>query len=203
MHRPKERDLRSTPRTARGNDRPRHCATAESRGRHGSTEDDGWAGYRSHRGGLAGAIGSSRGASRSYLPSPLAKQMHRLIPEAQRAPVLAVSAKTKFQLERILPLALQMKEVIQQGLSSKELLFILRPKWNSYPPPLVGRRPPQLTDVRWHSGHPCRVELVTHPKARLPIPYQRYLMKHLHQHPQLGGIPIQLIQAQSDLRHDV
>src|SRR3989338_9332474 len=47
--------------------RPRHCATAFGRGRHGGAAADGWAGCRPTRGGRAGATGYARGAPHSTI----------------------------------------------------------------------------------------------------------------------------------------
>ena len=111
------------------------------------------------------------------------------------APVLTVSALTGWQLERILPTALRVVRAMRRGLPHTTLLTLLKQCWVKRPPPRMRGRPLQLVAAKWRLGFPPCIELTTRPVGVLPLPYQRFLMNQLHQHPALAGIPVRLATA--------
>ena len=122
----------------------------------------------------------------------LAGAVTRALPFASFAPVLAVSAKTGFQVARGLAKALQVARARRAGLSDPEVLSILKTAWTKQPPPRVRGRLIRLQQARWVVGRPVRVAIVTTPIAPLPPGYQRYLLKQFQASPRCAGVPLQL-----------
>ena len=123
----------------------------------------------------------------------LTDAVHRAIPFATFAPVLAVSAKTGFHLPRVLTTTLRVARAMHQGLSEVDCFALLGKAWGAHAPPRIRGRAIRLQGARWLAGHPACVELITRPIGRLPVPYQHYLLKRLHEHPKLSGVPIRLM----------
>lgn len=122
----------------------------------------------------------------------LAQALKRLLPFTACAPVLAVSAKTGFQVARALAKALQIAQARRAGLSDTEVSSILQIAWKRTPPPRERGRLIRLQQARWIAGRPIRVVITTAPKAVLPPGYQRYLLNQLATHPRCAGLPVQL-----------
>jgi len=112
---------------------------------------------------------------------------------AAHAPILAVCAKTGFQVPRSLTTALRVAHAMREGIAAGELLTWVRNAWAATPPPGIRGRSIQLTEARWQSGRPCQVAVFTKPAMQLPARYQRYLLNTLTSHPRLAGIPLRLI----------
>ena len=123
----------------------------------------------------------------------LTDAVHRAIPFATFAPVLAVSAKTGFHLPRVLTATLRVARAMRQGLADIDCVALLMKAWATHAPPRFRGRAIRLQSACWLPGHPVRVELITRPIGRLPAPYQHYLLKRFHEHPKLSGVPIRLI----------
>jgi GTP-binding protein len=123
----------------------------------------------------------------------LTEAIRRALPFASFAPVLAVSAKTGFQIPRSLTTTLRVIRAMQQELSEAACLALLQKAWGAHPPPRFRGRTIRLQQARWLPGRPVRVELTTSPIGRLPLPYQHYLLKYLHASPRLTGVPIRLV----------
>lgn len=122
-----------------------------------------------------------------------AQALQRLLPFTACAPVLAVSAKTGFQVTRGLAKALQVAQARRAGLSDAQVLSILQVAWRRAPPPRERGRLIRLQQARWIAGRPIRVAITTAPKAVLPPGYQRYLLNQLATHPRCAGLPVQLM----------
>ena len=123
----------------------------------------------------------------------LAQALQRLLPFTACAPVLAVSAKTGFQVARGLAKALQVAQARRVGLTDADISSILQIAWKRTPPPRVHGRLIRLQQARWIAERPIRVELTTAPRAVLPPGYQRYLLNQLATHPRCAGLPVQLM----------
>ena len=119
--------------------------------------------------------------------------VRRAIPYAAFAPVLAVSAKTGFQVPRSVTTLMRVVRTMRQEMTDVDCTKLLRDAWQAHTPPRFAGRVIRLTRARWISGRPVRVELITSPIGCLPVPYQHYLLKRLHQHPRLSGVPLQLV----------
>lgn len=123
----------------------------------------------------------------------LTDRVHRALPEAVFAPVIAVSAKTGFQVHRALRLGLRIAAGKRRGLTPQECTALLKRAWAHQTPPRYRGRLIQLKRAHWLDGRPARVEIFTHPIGRLPGPYQHYLLKRLYAHEPLSGIPLRLL----------
>ena len=122
----------------------------------------------------------------------LTDAVHRAAPFVSYAPVLAVSAKTGFQVSRCLTLVLEVARRIRGGLSEAESLALMQGAWQRQPPPRYRGRAIRLLAVRWHQGPPPVLELTVSPAGRIPAPYQHYLMNAVHASPKLIGISVRL-----------
>ncbi len=131
----------------------------------------------------------------------LADSVHRALPMVSFAPVVAVSAKTGFQVRRCVVEALKVARAMEQGIDREVLDTLLRRAWREHPAPRIRGRAISLDEVRWVGGRPAAIELVTRPFGALPPPYTRYLVKALHAHPQLSGIPLSLVVRGRERRH--
>jgi GTP-binding protein len=115
------------------------------------------------------------------------------IPFAAFAPVLVVSARTGFQVVRILAVLRRMSRALRDGLPGDDCLAMVRAAWAARHPPRVAGRLIRLTAAAWRPGRPARVLLTTAPIGQLPQAYQRYLLNRLHADPRLVGLPVHLV----------
>jgi GTP-binding protein len=122
-----------------------------------------------------------------------AAAVHRALPEAAFAPVVAVSAKTGFQVPRVLTTLIRVARTLRAGLREEECRTLLTQAWAAHRPPRFRGRVVSLKAARWRPGRPARLELRTAPVGQLPTPYGHYLLKRLHAHPALAGVPVQLV----------
>ena len=123
----------------------------------------------------------------------LAESVHRALPFASFAPVLAISAKTGFQVRQSLALMLRVVRAMRQEMPEAECAALLQRAWAAQLPPRFQGRALRLKQARWVPGNPGRMEVVTQPVRPLPGPYHRYLLKALQAHPSLVGMPIHLV----------
>ena len=131
-------------------------------------------------------------------PPVFTEALRRRLPMAPFVPVLTVSAKTGFQIPKILPTALQVARAIHTGLTDAACRALLEEAWRQHSPPRVLGRAIRLRQARWLPGRPARVELVTSPLGRLRLSYRHYLVKRLAAHPDLSGVPIRLVVRSPD-----
>ncbi len=131
----------------------------------------------------------------------LAAAVRRALPFASFAPVLAISAKTGFQVSRSLTLALAVTRRMRRLLGEAECLARLRAAWAAHPPPRTRGRAIRLQRARWVPGRPVRVELGLAPASGLlPASYHHYLQKALHAQGDLAGVPIRFLIAEPPAR---
>ena len=126
----------------------------------------------------------------------LPEAVRRALPFAPFAPILAVSAKTGFQVSRSLTLALAIVRRMRRPVGEAECLARLRAAWTAHPPPRVRGRAIRLQGARWVPGCPVRVEVAITPVVRLPASYHHYLRKALYAQGDLAGVPIRLAVAE-------
>jgi GTP-binding protein len=122
----------------------------------------------------------------------LAGAVHRMLPMALFAPVVALSAKTGWHVPDVLDAAQRVVANIRRGVTEEVCREVLTRAWDSHLPPRFRGRAIRLKSVRWLPGRPPRLELATGPIGRLPMPYQHYLLKRLYAHPAFFGMPVQL-----------
>ncbi|MBI2104894.1 MAG: ribosome biogenesis GTPase Der [Candidatus Omnitrophica bacterium] len=123
----------------------------------------------------------------------LAAAVQKALPFAAFAPVLAISAKTGFQVSRSLTLALAVTRRMRRPMDEAECLARLRAAWAAHPPPRLRGRAIRLARARWVPGRPVRVELGLTPPGRLPGSYHHYLQKALYAPGDLAGVPLRLV----------
>ena len=126
-------------------------------------------------------------------PRKLPEAIRKTLPFAAWAPVLAVSAKTGFQIPRSLTAMQDVARQMRQGIPEADCLAILQRAWAARPPPRYRGRVVRLQQGRWVPGCPGRMEVTVRPEGRLPLPYQRYLLHALQAHPRLSLVPIRLV----------
>jgi len=138
---------------------------------------------------------SGRGGPRTprQAETQLSAAVARAMPTAAFAPVAAVSAKTGFRVSVALTTALRVARVLREGVSEAELLVLLKTAWAAHAPPRFLGRAIRLQAARWSPGRPNRIIVTTAPLGRLPGPYEHYLLKRLHTHPRLHGVPVALV----------
>jgi GTP-binding protein len=119
--------------------------------------------------------------------------VRQALPHAAFAPVLAVSAKTGFQVPRLLATMLRVIRAIRAPRADAACLALLERAWAAHPPPRIRGRTIRLRRVRWVPGLPARLELSVSPIGRLLPPYQHYLLKCLCAQPAFAGIPMRLV----------
>jgi len=125
----------------------------------------------------------------------------RALPEAVRSnipaglspPVVAVSAKTGFQVFDVLKTALRVHRMMRSGLKDEVVQALLTRAWAAHRPPRYRGRVVHLRGARWLSGRPNRLELRLRPVAWLPSSYEHYLLRQVQSLPALSGIPIALL----------
>ncbi len=124
----------------------------------------------------------------------VARTIHRLLPAVAHAPVVAVSAKTGFQVKRSLTVASRVHLAMQRGgLSDDECLALLKRAWAAHPPTRFQGRAIQLKGARVWRGRPMTIDVLTAPVGWLSPSYQHYLLKQLHTQPRLSGVPLRLV----------
>ncbi|MCI0432723.1 MAG: GTP-binding protein, partial [Gemmatimonadetes bacterium] len=123
----------------------------------------------------------------------LVEGVRRALPFASFAPVIAVSATTGFQVPKSLALTFGIVRAMRTGIDDNTCEELLRKAWAARTPPRWLGRAIRFRAAHWRPGRPVRLELLTAPIGRLPVPYQHYLLKRLHAHPKLSGIPVQLV----------
>jgi GTP-binding protein len=122
----------------------------------------------------------------------MADAVKRAAAFASFAPIMAVSARTGFQVMRGLTRALEVARRQRTGLSDRDTAVILQRAWTRQPPPRVHGRLARFQQARWVPGRPIHVSVTTAPKSLLPLGYQRYLIKQLHADSRCAGIPLRL-----------
>ena len=123
----------------------------------------------------------------------LIKTVRRLLPQAAFAPIIAVSAKTGFQIHEALQLAERVVDNMRRGIPEETCVLALRRAWESHLPPRYRGRAIKLKKAQWSPGKPARLILKTVPIGQLPKPYQHYLLKRLYANPRFLGQPIELV----------
>lgn len=124
----------------------------------------------------------------------------RAMPSAAFAPVVTVSATTGFHVAESLTTALKVGRLLREGVPEEELVSLLKAAWAAQAPPRFLGRLILLRRAQWVPGRPNRIVLTTAPLGRLSAPYQHYLLKRLHAHPRLQGVPVTLRLRPADRR---
>ncbi len=110
-----------------------------------------------------------------------------------KTPVLFVSAKTKFSIERILRCAHDCHQRTGKKLSTGVLNRHLQASVESRPPRSLSSRRRFKLYYAVHVGtHPHRIRIFCNDAQLLEEPYKRYLLQKLYEHFDLHGCPIEL-----------
>jgi len=141
-----------------------------------------------------------RRVTAAQLEVGLAEALRRARPSAAFAPVLAVSAKSGFQVSKILPAALRIARAMRTGLSGPAVLALVQRAWDVRVPPRLRGRPVKLQGAQWIGGRPSTILLTTSPPGRLPQRDERMLLKRLSTDPRLSNIPLRLVTGRPERR---
>jgi GTP-binding protein len=132
-------------------------------------------------------------------PSVLQKSMHRAVPQASFAPVMAISAKTGFQLHLIVPEALRVAGAMRETMTPEACTALLQSAWRKQPPTRFRGRPVTLKSSEWIPGRPVKIRIRTAPPGGMQEPYRRFLLKFLYaQQERFTGVPIHLLTQEPD-----
>ena len=128
--------------------------------------------------------------------SALVESLRRALPSVAFAPIVAVSATTGYHISQSVSTALQVFANMRTGLPEAECLTLVHRIWHAQRPPRIHGRVIQVRGATWYPGRPTRLKLTTRPAGPLPRPYQQYLLKRLHAHPKLMGVPVTIVASQ-------
>lgn len=117
----------------------------------------------------------------------------RFLPMLSFAPVLAVSAKTGYNVPEVIHAAYDIHQRMLTPMSDADCLALLRRAWISPVAPRMRGRLIRLHAARWITGRPVRLEVTASPGGELPLPFLRTVIKNLHRKPQCAGLPLRLI----------
>jgi GTP-binding protein len=134
--------------------------------------------------------------------SEMRESAERLLPQIKGVPVVPVSGRTGFGLDKLLEASFKVAETWNRRVSTSRINRFLASAIETNPPPAV-------------SGRRIKIRYMTQPKARpptfvlfgnqlngLPRSYQRYLVNQMRETLDLPGVPIRLVTRQGDNPYD-
>ncbi|WP_324667471.1 ribosome biogenesis GTPase Der [Geochorda subterranea] len=111
------------------------------------------------------------------------------------APVYYVSALRGWQVQALLEGAVAAADRRRQRLDPGQLRAVIDRAQAQHPPSGRGRRGVRIVGVRQLDGPPPTLALALRGAAQLPVPYLRYLERHLRRHFDLTGTPVLWVQG--------
>ncbi len=115
------------------------------------------------------------------------------LPQVRGAPLVAVSAATGRNLDRLMQAAFQAREVWSRRIPTGELNRWLEAAVESHPPPIVNGQRLKLRYAAQVKRRPPTVALFASRPAALPESYLRYLANGLRRDFDLPGVPIRIL----------
>ncbi len=125
-------------------------------------------------------------------------QIQSLFPEISGAPILGISAKTGYNVEKILDMALASYEQFQLHISTSKLNDWLEHARTQHSPKLYKGKPVKLKFVSQIKTRPPTFSVFTNHPDVLTGDYQRYLVNSLRQYFSLNLTPIRLYLRKSE-----
>ena len=126
----------------------------------------------------------------------------RLLPQIKGVPVVPVSGRTGFGLDKLLEASFRVAETWNRRLSTARLNRWLSATLDANPPPAVSGRRIKIRYMTQAKARPPTFVLFGNQLSGLPRSYQRYLVNGLREAMDLPGIPIRLILRQGDNPYD-
>ncbi len=126
----------------------------------------------------------------------------RLLPQIKGVPVVPVSGRTGFGLDKLLEASFRVAETWNRRLSTARLNRWLSATLDTNPPPAVSGRRIKIRYMTQAKARPPTFVLFGNQLAGLPRSYQRYLVNGLREAMDLPGIPIRMVMRQGDNPYD-
>ncbi|MDX2083677.1 MAG: ribosome biogenesis GTPase Der [Rickettsiales bacterium] len=126
------------------------------------------------------------------------KQIQNLLPAIEGAPIVGVSGKTGYNVEKCLSFALQTYEQWQSYISTNKLHDWLKSAESQHAPQLFKGKPIKLKYATQIKKRPPTFAVFTNHIKPLQGSYERYLINHLRQYFNLNLTPIRLVLRKSE-----
>ena len=126
----------------------------------------------------------------------------RLLPQIKGVPVVPVSGRTGFGLDKLLEASFRVAETWNRRLSTARLNRWLSATLDANPPPAVSGRRIKIRYMTQAKARPPTFVLFGNQLTGLPRSYQRYLVNGLREAMDLPGIPIRMVMRQGDNPYD-
>ena len=126
----------------------------------------------------------------------------RLLPQIKGVPVVPVSGRTGFGLDKLLEASFRVAETWNRRLSTARLNRWLSATLDTNPPPAVSGRRIKIRYMTQAKARPPTFVLFGNQLTGLPRSYQRYLVNGLREAMDLPGIPIRMVMRQGDNPYD-
>ena len=134
--------------------------------------------------------------------SSLREEAERLLPQLKGAPLVPVSGRTGFGLDKLLEACFRMAEVWNRRLSTARLNRWLGAALEANPPPAVSGRRIKIRYMTQAKARPPTFVLFGNQLAGLPKSYTRYLVNGLRETMDLPGVPIRVVLRQGENPYD-
>ncbi len=130
--------------------------------------------------------------------SEMRESAERLLPQIKGVPVVPLSGRTGFGLDKLLEASLRVAEIWNRRLSTARLNRWLSAAIDANPPPAVSGRRIKIRYMTQAKARPPTFVLFGNQLVALPRSYQRYLVNGLRAATDLPGVPIRLVMRQGE-----
>ena len=134
--------------------------------------------------------------------SEMHESASRLLPQMKGVPVVPVSGRTGFGLDKLLEASFRVAETWNRRLSTARLNRWLSATLDANPPPAVSGRRIKIRYMTQAKARPPTFVLFGNQLTGLPRSYQRYLVNGLREAMDLPGVPIRIVMRQGDNPYD-
>ncbi len=134
--------------------------------------------------------------------SEMRESAERLLPQIRGVPVVPVSGRTGFGLDRLLEASFRVAETWNRRLSTARLNRWLGGALDANPPPAVSGRRIKIRYMTQAKARPPTFVLFGNQLVALPKSYQRYLVNGLRETMELPGVPIRMVMRQGENPYD-
>ena len=134
--------------------------------------------------------------------SELREEAERLLPQLRGAPLVPVSARSGFGLDKLLEACFRIAETWNRRLSTARLNRWLGATIDANPPPAVSGRRIKIRYMTQAKARPPTFVLFGNQLVGLPKSYTRYLVNGLRETMDLPGVPIRMLLRQGENPYD-
>ena len=134
--------------------------------------------------------------------SEMRESAERLLPQIKGVPVVPVSGRTGFGLDKLLEACFKVAETWNRRLSTSRINRWLSTALDANPPPAVAGRRIKIRYMTQPKARPPTFVVFGNQLAGLPKSYQRYLVNQMRAVLDLPGVPIRLVMRQGDNPYD-